>query len=77
MSTVSAVIRGIVLRHGLGLGVVVLQDRQEGRRGRRAAGQGGEAVEEGPAVHAAMGEIVVEVDDALIHAGPPGWSPAD
>ena len=61
----------VALRHGLRLGVVVLQDRQQRGRCGGAAGQRREPVEEGAAVHAAVGEVVVEIDDALIHGCPP------
>ncbi len=59
----------IVLLDGLCLGIVVLQDRQQGCRGCRASGQSREFIEEVAAAHAAMGEVVIEVDDALIHGG--------
>jgi hypothetical protein len=44
----------VVLGDDLGVGVVVLEQRQEGACCRRPARQAGEAVEEAAAVHAAM-----------------------
>ncbi len=57
----------IGLVDGLGVRVVVLEDRQEGGRRRRAAREGGEPVDEGPAIHPAVREVVIEVDDLLVH----------
>jgi hypothetical protein len=57
----------VVVRNDRGLRVVVLQQRQQRRAGRGRAGELGQAVEEFAAVDAAMGEAVVERDDALVH----------
>ena len=54
------------------LRVVVLQDRQQRGGSGRGAGQRGELVEEVAAAHAAVGKVVVEIDDALVHDGLPG-----
>ena len=43
-----------------------------GRRGRGAAGEFGKAAHEDPPVEATMGELVVEIDDFLLHGHPPG-----
>ena len=57
----------VIVRHDRGLRIVVLQQRQQRRAGRGRAGELGQAVEELPAADAAMGEAVVERDDALVH----------
>src|SRR6266404_1922110 len=55
-----------------GLGVVVLQERQQRRPGRGSARETGEPIEEIAAVHAAVRELVVQINDALIHWRSPG-----
>ena len=57
----------VVRRHDRGLRVIVLQQRQERDRRRRRARQFGQAIEKFAAVHAAMGEAVVQTDDLLVH----------
>ena len=61
----------VVGRDDRGLRVVVLQQRQQRGGGRGRAGELGQAVEEFAAVHAAMGEAVVEIDDFLVQGFPP------
>ena len=53
--------------------IIVLQQRQQRQRRRARAGDLRQPVEERAAVDAAMGEAVVEIDDALVH----GTLPAD
>src|SRR5205085_5065848 len=55
-----------------GLRVVVLQERQERGSGRDRAGETGEPIKEIAAVHAAVRELVVQINDALIHWRSPG-----
>ena len=58
---------GVVGHNDRGLGVVVRQQRHQRGGSRGRADQLGEPVEKLAPVHAAMGEMMVEVDDALIH----------
>ena len=62
----------VVLRDGRRGGVVVLEQRQEQRRGRRAAREPCEPREELAAVHAFVRVFVVELDDAAVHASASG-----
>ena len=62
----------VVLGDHRRLGVVVLQDAQERRRGRGPSRHLREAVHELPSPQGAVGIGVVETDDPLVHrAGPP------
>jgi hypothetical protein len=57
----------VVGRDDGGLGVIVLQQRQQRRGGRRRARKLGQAIEEFAPIDPAVGEAVVEIDDALVH----------
>ena len=62
----------IVGRHDRGLRVIALQQRHQRRGGRGRSDYLGQTIEKNAAAHAAMGEVVVEVDDLLIHDVLPG-----
>src|SRR5690606_16501746 len=57
----------VIRRHHRGPRVVVLQQWQKGERGGGRTGELCQAVEEPAAADAAMRELVVEIDDALVH----------
>ena len=56
----------IIRFHGLGAGVIILENGQQGCRRRRGAGEAGQPLHEGTAIHAAMGEAVVKLDDRTV-----------
>ena len=59
----------VVRRHSVGAGVIVLQERQQRQRRGGRPGNRTQPFEELAAVEPAMCKFVVEVDDALVHAG--------
>ena len=62
---------GVVGRDDRRLGVVVLEQRQSGGRGRRTAREHREAVHEHPAADPLVGVVVVQIDDLLTHRALP------